>query len=59
MLKENFPFVLCGPEGLINGKLHQFPELGDWEPVPQVAALEVRLADVWSKPFMPQGEAGS
>lgn len=31
----------------------------NWRSIPHVAVLKVRVLDVWSKSFAPQGEAGS
>lgn len=40
-------------------KLCWLSELGFLGPVPWVGALKVGVRDMWSRPFAPQGEAGS
>lgn len=55
-LLNNCFFGFYGFIGLVNAQALWLSGLGDWGPVPWVAALEVRALDVWTTSF--QGEDG-
>lgn len=56
---NNCLFIGCSPVGLVNDGPVGSRSSVIWVHSPWVEAIEFGVLDVWSKPFPPQGEAGS